>query len=179
MPPSKAVPADIPPEYVGSFNLYTSPEMRPTPFGDPFAAVARLHDGPPIFYSPQTTRDGQGAWIVIKAEDQRKILQDGASFSSYRRIFSSAIGEDWPVIPLELDQPEHGKYRSLLNPLLSPARMAAMEPFVTAKATELIEGLKARSTDCEVMTEFAFPLAVSVFLNFLGLPDDRLMEFVA
>lgn len=178
MPPSKAVPADIPPECIGGFNLYKSPEMLPTPFGDPFAAVARLHDGPPVFYSPETTRDGQGAWIVVKAEDQRKILQDGASFSSYRRIFSSAIGEDWPVIPLELDPPEHGKYRSLLNPLLSPARMAAMEPFVTAKATELIEGLKARGTDCEVMTEFAFPLAVSVFLNFLGLPDDRLMEFV-
>lgn len=172
------VPDHVPAHCVGAFNLYKSPEMRPTPFGDPFAAVAKLLDGPSVFYAPETTRDGQGAWIVTTAEEQRNVLQDGASYSSYRRIFSSAIGEDWPVIPLELDPPEHGKYRSMLNPLLSPKRVAALEPFVTAKAVELIEGLKARGTSAEVMTEFAFPLAVSVFLAFLGIPDDRLMEFV-
>jgi len=173
------VPDHVPPEKVSDFNLYSSPDMQPTPFGDPFAAISRLHeDGRPVFYSPETTRDGDGAWIVLKAEDQRNVLQNSDAFSSYRKIFSSAIGEDWPVIPLEIDPPEHRKYRSLLNPLLSPQRIAKMEPFVTAKAEELIEGLKARGTSAEVMTEFAFPLAVSVFLNFLGLSDDRLMEFV-
>lgn len=176
---SARIPEHVPQELIGTFNLYKSPEMLPQPFGDPHAAVSRLHHGgPPVFYTPETTRDGQGAWIVTKAEDQRRVLQDSDTFSAYRRIFSSALGEDWPLIPLELDPPEHSKYRALLNPLLSPKRMAAMEPFVKEKATTLIEGLKARGTSCEVMTEFAFPLAVSVFLNFLGIPDDRLMEFV-
>ncbi|MDB5447484.1 MAG: cytochrome [Phenylobacterium sp.] len=173
------VPDHVPPEMVGTFNLYKSPEMLPTPFGDPHAAVSRLHQGgPAIFYAPQSTRDGDGAWVVTKAEDQRRVLQDSATFSSFRRIFSAAIGEDWPVIPLELDPPEHGKYRALINPLFSPKRIGAMEPFVRQKAITLIEGLKARGTSCEVMSEFAFPLAVSVFLSLMGIADDRLTEFV-
>ena len=172
------VPAHVPPEMVSDFNFYTSPQMVPTPFGDPHEAVAHLATGPRIFYSPETTRNGNGAWVITRASDQREVLQDGATFSSYRRIFSAAVGEDWPVIPLELDPPDHGRYRSLLNPLLSPKRMMAMEPFVREKAVSLIEGFKANGTSCEIMNDFAFPLAVSVFLNFLGIPDDRLKEFV-
>jgi cytochrome P450 len=49
---------------------------------------------------------------------------------------------------------------------------------VRARAVELIEGIKARGTECDVMTDFAFPFAVNIFLQFLGIPDDRLMEFV-
>jgi cytochrome P450 len=176
--PSPHVPHHVPPEAVGTFNLYRSPGMAPTAGGDPHAAVSCLHNGPRIFYSPETTRDGLGAWIVTKAEDQRQVLQDTATFSSYRKIFSSALGQDWPLIPLELDPPEHGKYRALLNPLLSPKRMAAMEPFVKERAVSLIEQIKTRGTSCEVMTEFAFPFAVSIFLKFIGIPDDRLTEFV-
>lgn len=172
-------PGHVPPEMVGTFNLYKSPEMLPTPFGDPHAAASRVHkEGRSIFYTPQSTRNGDGAWIVTKAEDQRRVLQDSATFSSYRRIFSAAVGEDWPVIPLEIDPPDHGKYRALINPLFSPKRMAAMEPFVRRKAATLLDACKARGTDCEVMNEFAFPLAVSVFLTLMGIPDDRLTEFV-
>jgi len=178
MAATPSVPEHVPPDMVRAFSLYNSPEMVRTPFGDPHAAAARLHAGPPIFYSPETTRDGHGAWIVTKAEIQRQVLQDGETFSSYRKIFSAGIGEDWPVIPLELDPPEHGKYRALINPLFSPKRMTLLEPFVREKAATLIEGIKARGSSCDAMKEFAFPLAVGVFLNFMGIPDDRLMEFV-
>ncbi|MES1970985.1 MAG: cytochrome P450 [Pseudomonadota bacterium] len=172
------IPDHIPSDLVTDFSLYTSPGLAPTEGGDPHAAVSCLHAGPRIFYTPQTTRDGQGGWIVTRAEDQRRVLQDSETFSSFRKIFSSALGEDWPVIPLELDPPEHGKYRGLLNPLLSPKRVAALEPFVRERAITLIEDIKRRGTSCEVMSEFAFPFAVSIFLQFLGIPSDRLTEFV-
>jgi len=174
------VPDHVPPEMIGTFNLFKSPEMTPTPFGDPHAAASRLHKdgGRSIFYVPQSTRNGDGAWYVTKTEDQRRILQDGETFSSFRKIFSAGIGEDWPVIPLEIDPPEHGKYRALINPLFAPKKLAVVEPFVRQKAISLIEACKARGTTCEVMNEFAFPLAVSVFLSLLGIPDDRLTEFV-
>jgi cytochrome P450 len=82
-----------------------------------------------------------------------------------------------PTIPLEVDPPEHGGYRSLLNPLLSPKRVMAMESANRARAVELIEGIKAKG-ECEVMEEFAFPFAVGVFLEFLGLPQSRRAEFL-
>ena len=171
-------PAHVPPELVGGFNLMDDPSMMPQPLGDPHTAIARLLDGPPIFYSLNMTRNGEGAWIVVRAEDQRRVLQDGLTFSSNRNIFSSALGETWPLIPLEIDPPEHGKWRSLLNPLLSPRRGVNLEPIVRQRAIELIEGIKAKGNSCEAMHDFAFPFAVSIFLQFLGIGHERLHEFV-
>ena len=171
-------PAHVPPELVGGFNLMDDPSMMPQPLGDPHTAIARLLDGPPIFYSLNMTRNGEGAWIVVRAEDQRRVLQDGLTFSSNRNIFSSALGETWPLIPLEIDPPEHGKWRSLLNPLLSPRRVVNLEPIVRQRAIELIEGIKAKGNSCEAMHDFAFPFAVSIFLQFLGIGHERLHEFV-
>lgn len=172
-------PDHVPEALVGSFNLMDGPGMQPVPWGDPHAAIASLLDGPPIYYSLNASRNGEGAWMIIRAEDQRAVLQDGVTFSSNRNIFASALGEDWPLIPLELDPPEHGKFRSLLNPLLSPRRVMDLEPIVRQRAIELIEGIKARGTSCDVMSEFCFPFAVSIFLQFLGIPYDRLDEFVS
>lgn len=172
------VPDHVPPHMVGDFSLFTSPGMAPTPNGDPQAASACVHAGPPIFYSPMNTRDGKGTWVITRARDQRRILQDPETFSSHRAIFASALGENWPMIPLELDPPEHGAFRSLLNPLLSPKRVMALESAVRERAAVLIDRIAAAGTDCDVMRDFAFPFAVNIFLRFLGLPDDRLDEFV-
>lgn len=172
------IPAHVLPQLVGSFNLYTSPQMVPTPMGDPQAAISVLHDGPAIFYAPNNTRNGEGTWMVVTAELQRQVLQDGVTFSSNRRLFSSALGEDWPLIPLEIDPPEHGMWRSLLNPLLSPKRVIALEPAVRQRAIDLIEGIKARGNSCDVMNDFCYPFAVSIFLQFLGISTDMQTTFV-
>ncbi|MFK0692638.1 cytochrome P450 [Mesorhizobium sp. IMUNJ 23033] len=173
-----AVPDHVPPEMVRDFSLFTSPGMAPTPNGDPHAAVACVHAGPPIFYSPYNTRDGRGTWVITRAADQRRVLQDAETFSSHRSIFSSALGENWPMIPLELDPPAHGVFRSLLNPLLSPKRVVVLEPKVRERAITLILRIAASGTSCDVMKDFAFPFTVSIFLRLLGLPDHRLDTFV-
>lgn len=172
------VPDHVPETLVGQFNLFTAPGMAPTPMGDPHAAIGMLLSGPPIFFAPGNTRNGEGTWVVVRAEDQRHVLQDGVTFSSNRNIFSSALGEDWPMIPLEIDPPAHGHWRSLLNPLLSPRRVMHLEPIVRQRAVDLIEGIKARGTSCDVMQDFCFPFAVSIFLQFLGIGWERLHEFV-
>lgn len=133
------VPDHVPPEMVRDFSLFTSPGMPPTPNGDPHGAVACAHDGPPIFYSPYNTQDGQGASVIARAADQRKVLQDPETFSSHRSISSSILGETWPTIPLELDPPAHGAFRSVLSPLLSPKRVRVLEPAVREQAITLID----------------------------------------
>ncbi|MEI8703074.1 cytochrome P450 [Mesorhizobium sp. ISC15] len=175
---TKPVPDHVPPEMVGDFSLFTSPGMSPTPNGDPHAAVACVHAGPSIFYSPWNTRTGLGTWVITRAADQRRVLQETEVFSSHRSIFASALGEDWPMIPLELDPPSHGVFRSLLNPLLSPKRVTELEPTIRERAATLIDRIASSGTSCDVMKDFAFPFAVNIFLRFLGLPDHRLDTFV-
>lgn len=172
------VPDHVPSEMVRDFSLFTSPGMRPTANGDPHAAVACVHGGPPIFYAPHNTRDGRGTWVITRARDQRRVLQDTETFSSHRSIFASALGENWPMIPLELDPPAHGIFRSLLNPFFSPQRVTALEPAVRERAIALIDRIVASGTSCDVMRDFAFPFAVNIFLRFLGLTDHRLETFV-
>lgn len=177
--PAQPVPDHVPPELIGTFNLFTAPGMVPTEMGDPQAATSLLHSGPPIFFAPGNTRNGEGTWVVVKAEDQRHVLQDGVTYSSNRNQFASALGEEWPLIPLEIDPPEHGVWRSLLNPMLSPRRVMNLEPIVRQRAIDLIEAIKAKDSSCDVMSDFCLPFAVSIFLQFLGISSDRLEEFVA
>lgn len=177
MNPSVEVPPHVPAHLVRDFSFWTTPGMAPTPDGDPQAALSFVHQGPRIFYAPKNTVHGRGTWVMIRAEDQRRVLQDPATFSSDRAAYAGVLGEDWRLVPFESDPPAHSYYRTLLNPLLAPKRVAAMEAGARQRAADLIEALKPAG-GCEVMQDFAFPFAVSVFLQFLGLPDSRRGEFL-
>lgn len=175
---SVRIPDHVPRELIRDFSYWTSPGMQREPGGNPQAALSSLHaEAPPVFYAPVNTYDGHGTWVVTRAEDQREILQNAATFSSNRGIFKAALGEDLPMIPLEVDPPDHQMYRALLNPLLSPKRVDELEARARSRAVGLIEGFRHKG-GCEVMGDFAFPFAVGVFLQFLGLPDERRDEFL-
>jgi cytochrome P450 len=172
-----SIPAHVPAELVRSFNFWSAPGMKPEAGGDPHAALASLRDHPRIFYSARNTAEGYGTWVLTRAEDMRRVLQDAQTFSSDRKLFSPMVGEDWPLVPLEIDPPAHTKFRMLLNPMFSPKRMQAMQEGIRARAVALIEALRERG-ECDFMQEFAFPFAVSVFLQFLGLPQERMPDFM-
>ena len=44
-----------------------------------------------------------------------------------------------PLIPLQIDPPEHKKYRKILDPIFAPREMALLEPSVTRLANDLID----------------------------------------
>ncbi|HUI59508.1 MAG TPA: hypothetical protein VLX90_04765, partial [Steroidobacteraceae bacterium] len=171
------VPDHVPPELVRPFNFWSAPGMKPEAGGDPHGALRCLRDGPRIFYSARNTAEGYGTWVLTRAEDMRLVLQDAATFSSHRKLFSPLVGGDWPLVPLEIDPPDHTKFRALLNPMFSPRRMQQMQVGIRARSIELLNGLRGRG-ECDFMDEFAFPFAVSVFLQFLGLPQERMPEFL-
>jgi cytochrome P450 len=90
--------------------------------------------------------------------------------------FLRAIGESFKLSPLELDPPEHGKFRALLNPLFSPQRVIALEPKIRAWSRELIEAFAARG-HCNLLADFAEQFPTGVFIDLMGLPRERLAEF--
>jgi cytochrome P450 len=88
------------------------------------------------------------------------------------------LGQSVPLIPLQVDPPDHRKYRRLLDPLFAPRKMNVLEPQITRMVNELIDGF-IDSGKCEFAADFAVPLPSSVFLALVGLPLSELDSFLA
>jgi cytochrome P450 len=86
------------------------------------------------------------------------------------------LGEQ-PQIPLEVDPPQHTKYRRLLNPQFVPREIEKLEPEVRGTVRELIDGFAGRGS-CDFHEELATPLPSSIFLPLMGLPREDLPKFL-
>lgn len=83
-----------------------------------------------------------------------------------------------PLIPLQIDPPEHRKYRRILDPLFAPRQVAALEEPAAALVNDLIDGFEGRD-EIDFAREFSVPFPSQVFLTLLGLPLDDLPRFLA
>ncbi|WP_174290959.1 cytochrome P450 [Sphingomonas bacterium] len=167
------VPAHVPPEMVKPFDFAAAPGMEKCPF----ATVHRLHDEQRIFWNPADLRFG-GTWVPTRAEDIRFVLNRPDLFSNKGEAgFSALMGEQWDLIPLELDPPQHGKFRSLLNPLLSPPAVAKLTPRIEERCAALIDRVRGDGT-CEFMAAFGRAFPIGVFMELMGLPEDLYDTFI-
>lgn len=108
-----------------------------------------------------------GHWIATRYDDINEIMRDPHTFSNQSVNIPDTIGQDGPLIPLEVDQPEHTLYRGLLNPLFNPRRMRELEPRIREIVTKLIdEMLQERQVD--FVEAFAKRLPTRVFLALMG-----------
>ena len=83
-----------------------------------------------------------------------------------------------PMIPLQIDPPEHKKYRKLLDPIFAPRRMAAMDDSVSRIVNNLIDGFIDQG-EVDFAQAFSVPFPSEVFLTLLGLPLGELDRFLA
>jgi cytochrome P450 len=122
---------------------------------------------------------------VIRTDDARVLLVDHAGVMAALRdsdLFSSdmdavRLGNVRPLIPLQIDPPEHLKFRKVLDPLFAPREVARLEPEVRRLTNELIDDF-VRDGHVELNAAFAVPLPCTVFLALLGLPAEDLPTFL-
>jgi cytochrome P450 len=118
---------------------------------------------------------GETAWYLSRYDDVMWAMRHPEIFSSGAEAVS--IGQEHPLIPLQVDPPEHAQYRRLLDPEFSPRRMAQLEPDVRALTIELVDRFADRD-GCDFHAELATPLPSTVFLRLLGLPLDDVEQFM-
>ncbi|MEU6744886.1 cytochrome P450 [Spirillospora sp. NPDC046719] len=148
------------------------PFGEPRPAGTTHAMLDELRERCPAFHSGAR----HGFWVLTRYADILAAYQDTASHSS-RAIAVTDPDPSYRWIPVMLDPPEHTTWRRLLRPLFTPARAAAMEDGVRRRCGELIDALAGRG-ECDFVTDFARRYPTAVFLEFMGLPVDRLEEFL-
>jgi cytochrome P450 len=74
---------------------------------------------------PVVDLEETGMLIVGGHDDVREVLANPQVFSS--GVDAVSIGQVRPLLPLQVDPPEHKNYRKLLDPLFAPRRVALME----------------------------------------------------
>ncbi len=112
--------------------------------------------------------------VVTKHEDVLTVLRSPEVFSSDA---AADVGQIRPLPPLEIDPPEHSKYRKLTDPLFSPKRVAALEGTTRELVIGLIEAIVGNGK-ANFHKAVAEPVPSIVFLQLLGLPVSRLPEFI-
>ncbi len=135
---------------------------------EPQPMYKALRESSPVFRSPQ-------AVVLSRLADIEMALKHTEVFSS--NMDAVDLGNIRPLIPLQIDPPEHAKYRRILDPLFTPREMARSEPRVTELVNEMIDRFADRG-ECDFHAEFAVPLPCTVFLQLLGLPLEDLDQFL-
>lgn len=118
----------------------------------------------------------EGTHIISRYEDVKFALQHPEIFSS--NVSAVDIGQTRPLIPLQIDPPEHKKFRKILDPLFAPKHMALLEEPVTRLANDLIDRF-IDDGEVNFASGFSVPFPSQVFLTLLGLPLDDLPVFLA
>ncbi|SCW90371.1 Cytochrome P450 [Sphingobium faniae] len=160
-------PPHVSPELVYDVDIFNLPHAKE----GVHAAWKRIQkEAPRIFWTP---RNG-GYWMVTQARDVLAVQNDAVGFSMRASLVPNNP-RPYPAPPMDMDPPEHGKWRILISPAFSPKAIQAAEDMVRKFAIDLIEGFAPRG-ECEFVSEFTSVLPIIVFLTMMELPlEDREM----
>lgn len=169
------LPDHVQPEMVRECRLLD----RVTVYENPYETIIpEIHRGPAVFYADNVFPGPAPGWVVRRYEDLRTIYNDTENFYKEGNTqFAKMIGEDWDIIPTELDPPRHTGFRAALNPIYSASQMASLDARVRERARVFIDKFKDRGS-CEFVKDFAVPFPVTIFLDLLGFPQEEMDQFL-
>ncbi|MCB2067375.1 MAG: cytochrome P450 [Erythrobacter sp.] len=163
-------PTHVPPELIVDFDMFAVPADMDDP-AEIWRDLVR-RGVPEIFYTP---RNG-GHWVFMDYDDIITAYRDWEHFSTHYAVVPPI--EPFPVMqPQGVDPPQHKVFRSLLAPLFTPIAVRAMHDELTQRAVRLIDAF-ADKGHCDFIADFAAQLPTGTFLHLMGLPEERLPEFL-
>jgi cytochrome P450 len=104
-----------------------------------------------------------------------QVLRDGETFSS--AMYSAVMGIVMGHSILEMDEPEHHRYRALLQQAFTKRSLELWEhSLVGAVIDELIDAF-IDDGKAELVRQLTFPFPVNVIAGLLGLPREDIPQF--
>jgi cytochrome P450 len=124
--------------------------------------------------APVMRIDGLGVIGCTRAA-VREILQQPEVFSS--NTAAADLKTRRPLIPLQIDPPDHRKFRKILDPLFAPPRMRELEEPIDQLVNDLIDAF-IEDDEIDFTARFSIPFPSQVFLTMFGLPMEELPRFL-
>jgi cytochrome P450 len=148
-------------------------------FEDPYPAYRALRrDAPAYCREIPNHRVWPRYWMLTRAADVNAALLDWRTFSSAR---GTLIDTDISLIPpniFNMDPPRHDELRALLARVLTPARVASLEPGVREYARGLARTLRERGR-FDAAGEFAQLIPTITRCELMDLPRGERARFLA
>lgn len=117
-----------------------------------------------------------GFWFVMKSDDIFAAERDPEHFSVAPSMLLPNIGTDEPMIPIDIDPPEHTAYRRALLPYFTPQIIEGLVPGMREVARGLVQEFLT-SEDKDVSRTYARPMPGIVFSRIAGFPEEDWMKF--
>lgn len=155
--------------------------LGPTAFarhGYPHEAWRCLREEAPLRYFDMGERPG--FWAVVRRADIVRISKQPERFLNAPRV--AVFADSPPPDPernnrgflrhlLNMDPPEHARYRSLASAWFTPRAIARRRPEIERICDELIDRM-ARKSEVDFVEDLAAPLTLSVLADMLGIPRE-------
>ncbi len=146
---------------------------------DPLPLFERLRDEYPVYYNERLR-----FWALSRYDDVLAAAGDWERFGNSVSLFPDQEQEPTELMPrwmmdfglFYMDPPRHDRLRALVSKAFTPTRVAALEPVVRELARELL-GRVSASGRCEIVHEYAAPLATQVIGALLGVPREDRWQF--
>jgi cytochrome P450 len=153
---------------------------------DPYPTFAEMRRECPVHQGPFGERFGlpvpeamvskvDAYYTALSYEAVQHVLLDGETFSSSG--YAPTVGMLMGHSILEMDEPEHGRYRTLIQQAFG---LKVMERWEAAIVAPIVHGLIDRFADrgrAELVRELTLPFPIQVIAAVLGLPEADLPRF--
>src|SRR5262245_34192341 len=145
-------------------------------YGPPRDLFARMRADAPVRWNPSP--DGTGFWSITRHADIAFVSKHPELFSSFAAgVF---LHKD-QAVPLEvnrnnllyMDNPQHTKYRKILQTAFTPRTVSALADSVRARVALLLDGV-VEAGQCDWVKQVAVPLPLGVLIELMGLSRDDL-----
>ncbi len=124
-------------------------------------------------------------WAITRYADLERIARQPRLFLNAPRLvfssqrFQAPPPEEFARSLLNMDPPEHGRYRGLVNRRFTPHALSLLQPHIEELSRSIVARVAKRLVDgvveqesCDFVADVAARLPLAVILELLGVPRD-------
>ncbi len=147
--------------------------------GAPHAAFADLRAQGALVWHEEPSAQGGGFWLVTRHAELDYISKNPALFSSAERtcfINSAADIELMRTMIINMDPPEHIKYRRIVRKMFTPGAIESYEAGLREYTRAMVDKVAAQG-HCEFVHDIAAELPLIAICELMGIPVEDRQDF--
>jgi len=147
--------------------------------GVPHATFNRLRAEDPVHWTDEA--DGSGFWSILRYDDALAVSRDVETFTSTKGIRLEEMDDDEAqarLTMMELDPPEHTRYRRLVSKGFTRRRVESYEDAIRQLAVDVIE-TALQESEFDFVHAIAEQLPMRMLGRMLGTSDEDGHKLVA